>query len=49
VPAIGRTAPLSDAIAAIVELQMTGLPKGKLVIAPQVMSADHPERMGSVR
>ena len=33
-PAIGRTAPLSEAISAIVELEMTGLPKGKLVIVP---------------
>ena len=34
VPAIGRIAPLSEAISAIVELETTGLPKGKLVIAP---------------
>ncbi len=34
VPAIGRTAPLSEAVSAIVELEMTGLPKGKLVIVP---------------
>jgi hypothetical protein len=33
VPAIGRIAPLSEAISAIVELEKTGLPKGKLVIA----------------
>jgi NADPH:quinone reductase-like Zn-dependent oxidoreductase len=32
VPAIGPTVPLSEAISAIVELEMTGLPKGKLVI-----------------
>ena len=34
VPAIGRTAALSDAISAIVELETTGLPKGKLVVVP---------------
>jgi NADPH:quinone reductase-like Zn-dependent oxidoreductase len=34
VPAIGRTAPLSEAISAVVELETTGLPKGKLVIVP---------------
>ena len=34
VPAIGRTASLSEAISAIVELEATGLPKGKLVIVP---------------
>jgi NADPH:quinone reductase-like Zn-dependent oxidoreductase len=34
VPAIGRVAPLADAISAIVELEKTGLPKGKLVIVP---------------
>jgi len=34
VPAIGRIAPLSEAISAIVELEMTGIPKGKLVIVP---------------
>ena len=34
VPSIGRIAPLSEAIPAIVELEKTGLPKGKLVIAP---------------
>jgi NADPH:quinone reductase-like Zn-dependent oxidoreductase len=32
VPAIGRIAPLSEAISAVVELETTGLPKGKLVI-----------------
>ena len=32
VPALGPTVPLSEAISAIVELEMTGLPKGKLVI-----------------
>ena len=36
VPAIGRIAPLSEAISAIVELEMTGSPKGKLVIVPRV-------------
>jgi hypothetical protein len=30
VPAIGRTAPLSEAISAIVEIETTGLPKGSL-------------------
>jgi NADPH:quinone reductase-like Zn-dependent oxidoreductase len=34
VAAIGRVAPLSEAIPALVELEKTGLPKGKLVIAP---------------
>lgn len=34
VPTIGRIVPLSKAIAAIVELEQIGLPKGKLVIAP---------------
>ena len=33
-PMIGRVIPLSEAIPAIVELEKTGLPKGKLVIAP---------------
>ncbi|RBP07405.1 NADPH:quinone reductase-like Zn-dependent oxidoreductase [Roseiarcus fermentans] len=34
VPAIGRIVQLSEAIPAMVELERTGLPKGKLVIAP---------------
>ncbi len=34
VPAIGRVASLSEAIAAITELEATGLPKGKLVVVP---------------
>ena len=34
VPALGRIAPLSDAISAVVELETTGFPKGKLVIVP---------------
>ncbi len=34
VSAIGHIAPLSAAISAIVELERTGLPKGKLVIVP---------------
>jgi NADPH:quinone reductase-like Zn-dependent oxidoreductase len=34
VPAIGRVVPLSEAIPAIVELERTGFPKGKLVIVP---------------
>jgi NADPH:quinone reductase-like Zn-dependent oxidoreductase len=34
VAAIGRTAPLSEAISAIIELERTGSPKGKLVIVP---------------
>ena len=34
VPAIGRIVPLSEAISAVVELERTGLPKGKLVIVP---------------
>ena len=32
VPAIGRIVPLSEAISAVVELEKTGSPKGKLVI-----------------
>ena len=32
--AIGRIVPLSEAIPALVELEMTGLPKGKLVVVP---------------
>ncbi len=34
VPAIGRIVPLSEAIPAVVELERTGSPKGKLVIVP---------------
>ncbi|WP_422927481.1 NADP-dependent oxidoreductase [Singulisphaera sp. PoT] len=34
VPAIGRIAPLFEAISAVVELEATGLPKAKLVIVP---------------
>lgn len=34
VAAIGHIAPLSEAISAVVELERTGLPKGKLVIVP---------------
>ncbi len=34
VAAIGRTVPLSEAIAAVVALEQTGLPKGKLVVVP---------------
>ncbi len=34
VPAIGRIVKLSEAISAVVELETTGLPKGKLVIVP---------------
>jgi NADPH:quinone reductase-like Zn-dependent oxidoreductase len=34
VPVIGRVVPLSEAISAVVELERTGSPKGKLVIAP---------------
>lgn len=34
VPAVGRTASLSEAISAIVDLEVTGSPKGKLVIVP---------------
>ena len=33
-PAIGRIVPLSKAISAVVELERTGSPKGKLVIVP---------------
>lgn len=35
VPEIGRVVPLSDAIPAIVALETTGQPKGKLVIIPE--------------
>ncbi|HEY0257622.1 MAG TPA: NADP-dependent oxidoreductase [Candidatus Methylacidiphilales bacterium] len=34
VPTIGRIVPLSEAISSVVELERTGLPKGKLVIVP---------------
>ena len=34
VPAIGRVAPLSEAISALFELERTGSLKGKLVIVP---------------
>lgn len=34
VPVIGRVVPLSEAIPAIIELEKTGTPKGKLVITP---------------
>lgn len=34
VPTSGRAVPLSDAIAAITELETTGMPKGRLVILP---------------
>jgi len=34
VPSLGRVVPLSQAIAALEELELTGLPKGKLVIVP---------------
>jgi NADPH:quinone reductase-like Zn-dependent oxidoreductase len=33
-PKIGRTVSLTDAIPAIVELEKTGLPKGKLIVVP---------------
>jgi len=33
-PVIGQTVPLSEAITAIVELEKTGFPKGKLIISP---------------
>jgi NADPH:quinone reductase-like Zn-dependent oxidoreductase len=33
-PTIGRTVPLSEAIPAIVELEKTSLPRGKLMIIP---------------
>lgn len=33
-PAIGRVVPLSEAISAVVELEKTGSPEGKLVIVP---------------
>ncbi len=35
VQAIGRTVPLSEAIPALIALEKTGLPKGKLVVAPR--------------
>jgi NADPH:quinone reductase-like Zn-dependent oxidoreductase len=34
-PTIGRTVPLSKAIPAIIELEKTGLPPGKLVVIPK--------------
>jgi NADPH:quinone reductase-like Zn-dependent oxidoreductase len=34
VPKIGRTVPLSEAIPAIIELETTGSPKGKLLVVP---------------
>jgi len=36
VPAIGQIVPLSEVISAIVDLETTGLPKGKLVVVPGV-------------
>lgn len=33
-PTIGRTVPLSEAIPAIIELEKTSLPRGKLMIIP---------------
>lgn len=33
---IGRTVPLSEAIPALVELETTGQPKGKLIVVPQI-------------
>ena len=33
-PTVGRTVPLSEAIPAIVDLEKTGLPRGKLVVIP---------------
>jgi NADPH:quinone reductase-like Zn-dependent oxidoreductase len=35
-PTVGRTVPLSEAIPAIIELEKTGLPSGKLVVIPDV-------------
>jgi NADPH:quinone reductase-like Zn-dependent oxidoreductase len=35
-PTIGRTVPLSEAISAIINLEQTGLPSGKLVVIPNV-------------
>jgi len=35
-PTIGRTVPLSEAIPAIIELEKTSLPSGKLVVIPNV-------------
>ena len=37
-PKIGRTVGLSEAILALVELEKTGLPKGKLIIVPHAVS-----------
>jgi NADPH:quinone reductase-like Zn-dependent oxidoreductase len=34
VPSIGRIVPLSEAVSAVVKLETTGFPKGKLVIVP---------------
>jgi len=36
VSAIGRIVPLSEAISAVTELERTGMPKGKLVIVPNI-------------
>ncbi len=46
-PAIGRIVPLSEAIRAIVELERTGLPKGKLVIAPMVRNVDRSDAVAT--
>jgi hypothetical protein len=35
VPVIGRIVPLSKTISAVVEIERTGSPKGKLVIVPK--------------
>jgi NADPH:quinone reductase-like Zn-dependent oxidoreductase len=34
-PTIGRTVPLSEAIPALIELEKTSLPSGKLVVIPE--------------
>jgi NADPH:quinone reductase-like Zn-dependent oxidoreductase len=39
-PAIGRTVPLSEAIPAVIELEKTGLPPGKLVVIAGVTIGD---------
>ena len=41
VPAIGRIVPLSEAISAVLELERTGLPKGKLVIVPMLAAGTY--------
>ncbi len=48
-PAIGRIVPLSEAISAVVELERTGSPEGKLVIVPIQFRADEQGFQNSAR